>query len=86
MEGDLVDFQVTRIELLNDNDSESSESSGLLSSAENTLPASGSLEAVHAENWLTDDSGLQPTGDNWRPTNGQSGSLFVVKLGKNTQK
>lgn len=84
MEGDLVDFQVTMIELLNDNGSESSESSGLLSSAENTLPASG--EAEHAENWLTDDSGLQPTGDNWRPTNGQSGSLFDVKLRKNTQK
>lgn len=44
------------------------------------------FEAEHAENWLTDDSGLQPTGDNWRPTNGQSGSLFDVKLRKNTQK
>ncbi|AQZ09588.1 hypothetical protein BZL39_A05230 [Zygosaccharomyces parabailii] len=80
MEADLVDFQVTGIELLDDDDSESSESSGLLPSAGNTLPDSGSTESENAENRRTDDSGPQSTGDNQRPTNRQSGPLFVVKL------
>ncbi|AQZ09584.1 hypothetical protein BZL39_A05190 [Zygosaccharomyces parabailii] len=80
MEADLVDFQVTGIQLLDDDDSESSESSGLLPSAGNTLPDSGSTESENAENRRTDDSGPQSTGDNQRPTNRQSGPLFVVKL------
>lgn len=78
MEADLVDFRVTGIELLDDDDSDSSESSGLLPSAGNTLLASGSTE--NAENRRTNDSGPQSTGENRCPTNRQSGPLFALNL------